>query len=352
MSSDRLDRLAPARHEASGIVRPAGTATTGPPHVRDAIDLPGVMGHVLLALVPCLLIGLYNTGVQAGNAIAQTGAAALPSWRASQPAIVLGLACFLPVYGVTLLVGTLWQRVFAAARKRSSAAGFSVTALLFALSLPPTIPLWQVALGISFGLVIGREIFGGTGRNPFNPALTGLAFLYFAYPGSLATTGGADGLREAGIGWWQTAVGLEAGAPGETSALACLAGAGVLLYSRIISWRILAGGIAGLVATSTLFGLGAEPSASLPWYWHLTLGGFAFGLVFFATDPVTSAATDVGRWLYGAFIGIATVVIRVANPAHTEGVMLAILLANIVAPLIDHAVVRANVRRRQARGHG
>jgi Na+-transporting NADH:ubiquinone oxidoreductase subunit B len=241
--------------------------------------------------------------------------------------------------------------------------------MLFTLTLPPTIPLWQVAIGISFGVVIGKEVFGGTGKNFLNPALTGRAFLFFAYPGdmsgdavwtavdgftgatplALAAAGGLPELHAHGITWAQAFLGQIAGSLGETSTLACLLGAGMLVVTRIASWRIMAGVFIGMLGTVLLFntfGSASNPLTALPWYWHFVLGGYAFGMVFMATDPVTAAMTDAGRWIFGALIGAMVVLIRVANPAFPEGMMLAILFANVFAPLIDHAVVRVHVRAR------
>ena len=241
--------------------------------------------------------------------------------------------------------------------------------MLYALILPPDMPLWQVALGISFGIVIGKEVFGGTGKNFLNPALTGRAFLYFAYPASitgdsvwvavdgytaatplaLAASGGLDAIHAANYSWMQSFIGLEPGCLGETSTLAILIGGAFLLYTRIGSYRIMAGVFAGMVATSLLFnmiGSDTDPMFSIPWYWHLTMGGFAFGMVYMATDPVSAAMTNTGRWVYGALVGIMTVLIRVVNPAFPEGIMLAILFSNMFAPTIDYFVMQANIRRR------
>jgi Na+-transporting NADH:ubiquinone oxidoreductase subunit B len=237
-----------------------------------------------------------------------------------------GLLVFLPIYTVSLLTGGFWQALFARSR-RTSSPGLMPTALLFSLALPPAIALWQVAAGITFGIVVGQEIFGGTGKNFLHPALTGLAFLYFAYPDALSTPAT------------------------QLSAPACATGAALLLYTRAISWRVLAGGIAGVAGSALLFQhlAPAMPLAEMPWHWHLTAGGFAFGLVFFATDPVTAATTNPGRWIYGGFIGFLSVMIRIAT-SHTQEVMLAILLGNIVAPLVDYGVMWTNIRRRLRRG--
>ena len=245
-------------------------------------------------------------------------------------------------------------------------------ALLFTLTLPPTIPLWQVAIGISFGVVIGKEIFGGTGKNFVNPVLAGRAFLYFAYPAQiagdsvwtvvdgftgatplgLASAGGINNIAATNITWSQAFLGQIQGAIGETSTLACLLGGAFLVYTGIASWRIIAGGLIGMIMTAVLFnfiGNESNPMVTIPWYWHLVLGGFAFGIMFLATDPVTSATTNTGRWLYGLLIGILIVVIRIANPTIPECTMFAILLANIFAPLIDYIVIQANIMRRRQR---
>ena len=250
--------------------------------------------------------------------------------------------------------------------------GFLVTSMLFALTLPPDMPLWMVALGISFGVVIGKEVFGGTGKNFLNPALTGRCFLFFAYPAymsgdavwtavdgfsgatplGLAALDGLQAIYANGITWSQTFFGTIQGSIGSTSTLACLLGGVFLIYTRIANWRIIFGVFAGMVATSLLFNLiGSEsnPMYAMPWYWHLTLGGFAFGMIFMATDPVSAAMSNTGRLTYGVLIGFMTILIRVVNPAYPEGIMLAILFANILAPSIDHFVVQANIRRRQRR---
>ncbi|MGE0625716.1 MAG: NADH:ubiquinone reductase (Na(+)-transporting) subunit B [Pseudomonadales bacterium] len=395
----QLDRLAP--HFAQGgrlhrfgalfemvdtlLYTPADRAP-GAPHVRDAVDLKRVMILVVLAVSPAALIGLWNAGYQANLAMADLGVAAAPGWRgalialagtgydpASVPAAILhGLLYFLPIYVVTVLVGGAWEVLFAMVRNHEVNEGFLVTSLLYALILPPSIPLWQVALGISFGVVIGKEIFGGTGKNLLNPALLGRAFLYFAYPAQISGTGpwvavdgytratplsvaaesGLDGVVDTGTTWMSALLGTLPGSLGETSALACLLGGLVLIAVGVASWRIVAGVFLGMIVTSLLFnvlGPAAGPMAGLPWYWHLVLGGFAFGMMFMATDPVTAAHTDAGRWWFGLLIGAFTVVVRVANPAFPEAMMMAILFANLCAPLIDQAVVRAHVRKRLRR---
>jgi Na+-transporting NADH:ubiquinone oxidoreductase subunit B len=244
--------------------------------------------------------------------------------------------------------------------------------VLFALILPPSIPLWQVALGITFGVVVGKEIFGGTGKNFLNPALTGRAFLFFAYPAQmsgnavwtaadgvsgatplgLANEGGIEKVLESGITWMDAFIGTIQGSVGETSTLAIFIGGAVLLVMGIASWRIVAGVMIGMVLTSLMFNaIGSEtnPLFAMDWTWHLVLGGFAFGMIFMATDPVSASMTDFGKYFFGALIGFMVVMIRVINPAFPEGMMLAILFANLFAPLIDHFVVQANIKRRLAR---
>jgi Na+-transporting NADH:ubiquinone oxidoreductase subunit B len=286
---------------------------------------------------------------------------------------IQGAAYFLPVYLVTFIVGGFWEVLFASVRRHEVNEGFFVTSVLFALTLPPTIPLWQVALGISFGVVIGKEVFGGTGKNFLNPALVGRAFLFFAYPAdmsgdmvwtavdgyagatalSVAAASGMEQVAASGLSWWQAFVGLEQGSMGETSALAIFIGGAFLLLSKIASWRIVAGVMLGMVAMSYLFnaiGSTSNPMFAMPWYWHLVVGGFAFGMIFMATDPVSASMTNTGKWIFGVLIGVMVVLIRVVNPAFPEGMMLAILFANLCAPLIDHFVVQANIKRRLARG--
>jgi Na+-transporting NADH:ubiquinone oxidoreductase subunit B len=358
------------------------------PHIRGEVDVPMVMRWVLVAAIPCAAMALYNTGLQA-NRVMATGAAMHPGWRESVletlgtghaatsiwDCVTHGAVYFLPLLGVSLLAGLFAERLFAQLRQRApDHASLAVIALLFSLCLPPTLPLWKAALGSFMGFAVGKEIFGGVGRNFLNPPLTGLAFLYFAYPGALSgsnvwiaidgvsgatplavvSEAGVAGIEAAGLRWSTAAIGSVPGAMGGTSPLAAALGASVLLYAGVASWRILAGGVLGLVLAVWLLQLlGAEsPAAGLPWYWHAVTGSFAFGLVFLATDPVTSAATNSGRWIYGALIGILVVVIRVANPAHREGVMLAILLGNVAAPLIDQLVARIQMHRWKASNVG
>lgn len=364
------------------------SVTKSTSHVRDGIDLKRIMITVWLCTFPAMFFGMWNIGFQANsylatnpdaliadgglrtafiNALAVTGAGA-----GLLDNFIYGMAYFIPIYAVTFVVGGFWEVMFATVRRHEINEGFFVTSILFALICPPTVPLWQVALGITFGIVIGKEVFGGTGKNFLNPALTGRAFLYFAYPAQIsgdtvwtavdgfsgatslswAASGGMEAL-ETQIGWMNAFMGTIQGSMGETSTLAVLAGGAVLLIMKIASYRIVGGVLLGMIATSLLMNaVGSEtnPMFAVPAHWHLVIGGFAFGMMFMATDPVSSAMTNTGRWCFGILVGVMTILIRVVNPAFPEGIMLAILFANLFAPLMDHYVVQANVKRRLARG--
>lgn len=364
-----------------------GSVTTTTAHVRDGLDLKRMMITVWLCTFPVIFYGMYNIGYQANSIYGANPELleAQESWRIGLIAmfagfdagsmwdnLVHGAAYFLPVYAVTFIVGGFWEVLFASIRKHEVNEGFFVTSILFALILPPDIPLWQVALGISFGIVIGKEVFGGTGKNFLNPALTGRAFLYFAYPAeisgdavwtavdgysgatalSLAASGGMEAVVSGGITWMDAFIGNIHGSMGEVSTLAIFLGGAVLLTTKIANWRIVAGVMIGMVAMSLLFNaIGSEtnPMFAMPWYWHLVVGGFAFGMIFMATDPVSASMTNQGKWIFGALIGVMVLLIRVVNPAFPEGMMLAILFANLFAPLIDHFVVQANIKRRLSR---
>ena len=365
------------------------TVTPGAPHVRDAIELKRVMVFVVLAVLPAALMGMYNVGHQASLALEAAGLAG-SGWRIELlQALGIGIApgniagCllhgalyFLPIYLVTMAAGGVWEVIFAGARNHEVNEGFLVTSMLFALTLPATVPLWQVALGISFGVVIGKEVFGGTGKNFLNPALVGRAFLFFAYPAeisgdavwtavdgfsgatplAMAAADGVQGITDAWgnpIGWGDAFLGTIQGCIGETSTLAIAIGAVILLWTGVASWRIMLGVCLGMIATTLLFNIGgSSPAWDIPWHWHLVLGGFAFGTVFMATDPVSAAMTNTGKLVFGALIGLMVILIRVVNPAFPEGMMLAILFANLFAPLIDNFVVQANIKRRLARDVG
>lgn len=358
------------------------TKTTA--HVRDGVDLKRIMITVWFCVFPAMFYGMWNIGFQANTIMADMGIAAGEGWRHAligmfagyDPTSIWdnfwhGFWYFIPVYAVTFVVGGFWEVLFAMKRGHEVNEGFFVTSILFALICPPSIPLWQVALGISFGVVIGKEVFGGTGKNFLNPALTGRAFLFFAYPAqlsgdavwtavdgytgatalSVAATDGMAALQDK-LTWMDAFMGNMHGSMGEVSTIAILIGGAVLLWTGIASWRIVLGVFGGMVGLSLLFNsLGSDnPMMAMPWYWHFVLGGFAFGMVFMATDPVSASMTNTGKFIFGALIGVMVVLIRVVNPAFPEGMMLAILFANLFAPLIDHFVVQANIKRRLARG--
>ena len=390
----KLQRLYPAYEVVDSFFYSSGEIAEGRCHVRDAMDLKRVMSTVLVALVPCVVMAMYNTGLQANTTMAEiTSVSEAPGLRGDVLAILgvgydpqspwdnlaHGAAYFLPIYIVCMITGIVWEGIFCVVRKHEFNEGFFVTGLLFPLTLPATIPLWQVVLGTSFGVVVAKEIFGGTGRNFLNPALAARAFLFFAYPKEIsgdtrvwtavdwsgvdpatvdAVTGatplalaaeqGMETLKSQ-ITWSDAFLGTISGSMGETSTLACLLGAAILIFSGIGSWRIMksmliaALGLAALLSnvqstTNLMFAM--TPG------WHLVLGGFAFGLVFMATDPVTAAMTRLGQYVYGALIGVIVIVVRVLNPGFPEGTMLAILFGNTFAPLIDYYVVRANIRKR------
>lgn len=370
---------------ADTIFYSPGSVTKNGSHIRDGIDLKRVMITVWLAAFPAMFYGMYNLGFQANTIMAATSATSVDGWHGvlismlagHDPSsiwdcMMYGAVYFVPIYMVTFIVGGFWEVLFAMVRGHEVNEGFFVTSILFALICPPDMPLWQVALGISFGVVIGKEVFGGTGKNFLNPALTGRAFLFFAYPAemsgdavwtavdgytgatalSVVATQGVEVLEQQ-LTWMDAFFGNMQGSIGETSTLAIFIGGALLLLNKIASWRIIAGVMIGMVALSSLFnfiGSDTNPMFNMPWYWHLVTGGFAFGMIFMATDPVSASMTDTGKLWFGALIGVMVVLIRVVNPAFPEGMMLAILFANLFAPLIDHFVVEANIKRRVARG--
>ncbi|MCX2981425.1 NADH:ubiquinone reductase (Na(+)-transporting) subunit B [Halieaceae bacterium IMCC14734] len=360
------------------------SVTRSTAHVRDGVDLKRIMITVWLATFPAMFYGMYNLGFQA-NTVMAAGTGGITDWHGPLIGLLagndptslwdcfwFGAVYFMPIYITTFLVGIAWEILFAIKRGHEVNEGFFVTSVLFALICPPDIPLWQVAMGISFGVVIGKEVFGGTGKNFLNPALTGRAFLFFAYPAQLSgdsvwtavdgytgatalsimATEGVATLQQS-LQWGQAFMGNMQGSIGETSTLAIGLGMLVLLVTRIASWRIMLGVMLGMIALSTLFNVldtGTNPMFAVPWYWHLVVGSFAFGMVFMATDPVSAAMTNTGKLWFGGLIGVMVVLIRVVNPAFPEGMMLAILFANLFAPLIDHFVVQSNIKRRLARG--
>lgn len=381
---------------AATIFYTSGAVTRKAAHVRDALDSKRMMILVWLALFPAMFYGMYNVGAQAFDALTPDllqqsiandwhyGLADALGINMSSEAgvsgkMLFGAIYFLPIYATVFVVGGFWEVLFATVRKHEINEGFFVTSILFALIVPPTLPLWQAALGISFGVVVAKEVFGGTGKNFMNPALAGRAFLFFAYPANLSgdavwtavdgysgatalaqwAAHGADGLKNAVTGqtitWMDAFIGKLPGSIGEVSTLALLIGGAFIVFARIASWRIIAGVMIGMIAMSSLFNfIGSDTNAmfAMPWYWHLVVGGFAIGMLFMATDPVSASFTNVGKWWYGALIGVMCVLIRVINPAYPEGMMLAILFANLFAPIFDYFVAQANIKRRKARSNG
>lgn len=383
MKGGKWERYFPIYEMVESFLYTPKTVTTAAPHARSYIDMKRIMTYVVIATIPCILMALYNTGLQTNLAIAEHGASGWRAWIIENSGIgfdaanplanmLHGLLYFLPIYIVTLVAGGIFEVIFATVRRHEVNEGFLVSSMLYALIVPATTPLWQVALGIIFGVVIGKEVFGGTGKNFLNPALTGRAFLYFAYPAQMSgdavwvpvdgftgatalAVSASDGFQELaarGMTWWDSFIGVIPGSMGETSALACFIGLLFLLATKIANYRMVVGCLVGMIGFSALLnwiGSDTNPMFALPWYWHLVLGGYAFGLVFMVTEPVSGAHTNMGRYIYGALIGFMVVMIRVINPAFPEGMMLAILFGNVFAPLIDYFVVQANIRRRAKR---
>ena len=379
-TTGKFSKLYPIYEAIDTFAFTPGEVTSGETHLRDGLDLKRLMVTVAVALSPCLLMALFNTGYQANSVLFNQGASEISGWRGAlfaltglplDPAnyisnLVHGALYFVPVFIVTNVFGGLWEVLFSVVRKHEVNEGFMITGILFPLTLPPNIPLWQVALGISFGVVFAKEVYGGTGKNWLNVALASRAFLYFAYPGEIsgdavwtavdgytgATTlgivplAGMDGVN---VSWLQSFVGLIPGSMGETSTLAALMGAGLLILTGIGSWRIMLGSLAGLFLTAGLLnsiGSVSNLMFEMPPYWHLVVGGFAFGTVFMATDPVTAPNTQQAHLFYGFLIGFMTVLVRVINPAFPEGIMLAVLFANCFAPLMDWFIVQQNLKKR------
>ncbi len=361
-------------------------ATTTPPkgaHIRDAIDLKRMMMTVVIAMVPALLFGIWNVGYQHFLATGNPDAALLDI-------LTVGVIQVLPIVLVAYTAGGIVEVIFGVIRQHPINEGFLVTGMLIPLVMPPDVPLWQVALATIFAVVIAKEAFGGTGMNILNVALTARAFLYFAYPTDIsgevwtylgdaakvdgytgatalsiaaeAKTGTVDAALQAATSSWAGAeglfsfnnmlIGIIPGSIGETSVIMALLGAIILIAAGVASWKIMVSGVVGALVMGLIFNFaGSTPFMQMPSYYHLVMGGFAFGIVFMATDPVSAAQTETGKWVYGFFIGLLTVLIRVFNPAYPEGIMLAILLMNVFAPLIDFYVIQANKNRRLKRIH-
>ena len=382
----RYQKYYPIYEMIETILYTGKSVTKAAPHARSFVDMKRIMTYVVISTIPCILWAFYNTGLQTNIGLAELGDASHVGWRifvikmlgvSLNPDSILGnmlhgMLYFMPIYIVTLVAGGICEVVFATVRGHEVNEGFLVSSMLFALTMPASAPLWQVALGIAFGVVIGKEVFGGTGKNFLNPALTGRAFLYFAYPANmsgdaiwtpvdgfsgatalgLSAARGIESLAIEGITWWDAFYGTIQGSLGETSTLACFVGLAFLMVTKIANYRMVVGCLGGMIGFSLLLnwiGSDTNPMFAMPWYWHLVLGSYAFGLCFMVTEPVSASHTNVGRYFYGALVGFMVVMIRVLNPAFPEGMMLAILFANMFAPLIDYFVVQANIKRRIAR---
>jgi Na+-transporting NADH:ubiquinone oxidoreductase subunit B len=329
-------------------------------HIRDAIDMKRTMTVVIIALIPSLLFGIYNVGYQ--HFLSHGESAGF--WQM----FGFGLIKVLPIIVVSYVVGLGIEFAFAQARGHEVNEGFLVSGMLIPLVMPPDVPLWMVALSVAFAVIFGKEVFGGTGMNVLNPALTARAFLFFAYPQDMSgdkvwiaekadAFSGATPLGHALVGDFDKMqapmdmfLGFIPGSIGETSVVAILIGAVILIATGIGSWKIMAATVIGTLGLGYFLNLVAfNEYMAMPAYYHLIMGGFAFGTVFMATDPVSAAQTNRGKWIYGILLGILIVIIRVFNPAYPEGVMLAILLMNVFAPLIDHYVVEGNIKKRLKR---
>ncbi|MDN3205126.1 NADH:ubiquinone reductase (Na(+)-transporting) subunit B [Algoriphagus sediminis] len=353
--------------------------------VKDAIDLKRMMITVVVAMIPCLLFGIYNTGHQHLLAVGETAAL----WDNFGDKLWIGLQLVLPIVIVAYAAGGLVEAAFAVIRKHPINEGFLVTGMLIPLIVPATTPLWQVALATIFAVVIAKEVFGGTGMNILNVAMTARAFLYFAYPAQIsgdqvwtylgektavdgfsgatalavAYNAGVDNVPvEQALAGHNTVLGSDMfsfmnmfigwipGSIGETSTLMALLGAAILIGTGVASWKIIVSGFAGAYLMGLVMNLFAvNEFMAMPPQYHWVMGGIAFGIVFMATDPVSASQTEVGKWIYGLLIGMLTVIIRVTNPAYPEGIMLAVLFMNVFAPLIDYYVVKANKTRRLQR---
>jgi Na+-transporting NADH:ubiquinone oxidoreductase subunit B len=381
----KLERFFAVYEGVDTFLYTPGEVTRESSHVRDSLDLKRLMITVVVALIPCILFSMYNTGLQTNLALVEVGQHSISGWRGDfirlfdigyNPQSIVantlhGALYFIPLLILTYTVGGFWEGLFATVRGHEINEGFLVTGMLFPMILPPTIPFWQAALGISFGIVVGKELFGGVGKNFLNPALTGRAFLFFAYPAQItgdsvwvavdgfsgatplgiASTEGLEAMVKS-VSWSDAFLGFIPGSIGETSTLACLIGAIILIATGIGSWRIMVSVLIGAFGLAFLFnsvGSTTNHMFALTPEWHLVLGGFAFGLVFMATDPVSAAMTQTGQWIYGILIGCMVILIRVVNPAFPEGMMLAILFGNVWAPLIDYYVVKSNIKRRRQR---
>ena len=365
----KLERLYPAYDAFKTLVFVLPNKTSSGAHIRDDFDSKRMMVTVIFSLIPPTLFGIYNIGYQR--------LISLNMAFTFSDAVLQGLIRFLPILIVTYVVGLGCEFLIACIRRHEVSEGFLVSGFLIALIVPPTIPLWQLAVATLFGVIIGKEIFGGTGMNIFNPALVTRAFLFFAYPAQIsgdrvwvavdglsaatplgiiaegASSGSIVGLLESqGYTWWKGFLGLVPGSIGEAYTIAILLGIFLLIVTGVGSWRIMLSMLVGGVVMAGLLQLTAPSPASftaLPIHYHLVYGSFAFALAYMATDPVSGSATNTAKFIYGFLIGILSILIRVLNPAFPEGPMLAILFMNMFAPLIDHFVVQKNIKKRISR---
>lgn len=370
----KLEKLYPLFEAGDSFLFSTKETTKSKVHVRDSLDTKRYMSIVLAALGPCILFGIYNSGLQAHQAAGLS--------LELLPVVMTGLKLVLPLIIVSYAVGGIIELLFAIFRGHEINEGFLVTGILYPLTLPATLPLWQAGVGIAFGVIIGKEVFGGSGRNFLNPALTARAFVFFTYPAyisgevwtkvlvakdqivdgwsgatalgvaALTPTGenAADRLIEAGYSLQDAFLGFIPGSIGETSVICALFGAVVLILTKVGSWRTMLGCVIGAASMTIILNLVAGPEGGaflgLSPLWQLSLGSFAFGSVFMATDPVSSPALEISRFIYGLLIGMMGIIIRVINPAYPEGWMLAILLMNVFAPLIDHVVMEIKTKKR------
>ena len=364
----KLEKFYPAYNAfETFLFVPGDTAPADGAHIRDAMDLKRTMILVVLSLMPCLFFGMWNVGYQHYKALGVE--------TSFMEHFTFGAVKVLPIVVVSYAVGLSLEFLFAIIRQHKINEGFLVTGMLIPLIMPVDVPLWMVAVATAFAVIIGKEVFGGTGMNILNPALTARAFLFFAYPTKMSGNevwidtslqkgqklvdgfSGATPLGDAASGYgekipglWESFIGTIPGSIGETSTLACLIGAAVLIYTGIGSWRIILSVFIGGLIMAGIFNIfSVNTLMQITPLHHVLLGGFAFGAVFMATDPVTAAQTNTGKFIYGLLIGLLAIMIRVFNPAYPEGMMMAILFMNVMAPLIDHYVVRANINRRLKR---
>jgi len=370
-----------------GFLYSSNATTSGAPHIRDGMNVQRLLNTFVVASIPCWFVGIWNIGEQTNLAMQIMGIDAAPGWRGGLllllgveydptsfgACLIHGFLYFLPIFVVALLTGAFWEVLFAQQRIRPVDDGLLAIAWLYTLILPATAPLLQVALGMTFGLVVGKAIFGGSGRYIVSPVILGLGFLVFSYSGLIfepgawipvagydePTTielfvdeGGVPALLAVNYTWLQLFLGNQPGPIGVSSVLGCFIGAAYLIYTGVASWRIMLGSFIGMVGSVLLFntlGPADNPVFAVPWTWHLVTGGWAFGTVFLATDPVAAANTNPGRWGFGILVGVLTIVVRVTNPSYYEGVIFAILLASIFSPLFDYVVVERNIKRRRIR---